>query len=81
MTDPNHALSGQTLRARHVYRRYGQIFVVLVLPDNSVTSVPVESTDITEVVPRKPEPAGTTVLSPAGVRHLLSLLECCKEAE
>lgn len=81
VTDPTHALAGQVLRARHVYRRYGQIFVVVVLADNSVTSVPVESTDVIDVPPREPVRTGTTVLSLAGVRRLLSVLERCKEVE
>jgi hypothetical protein len=62
------------LWARHVYRRYGRIWVVVELPDGGVTSVPVDSTDIAGAPPKPAAPVGTTTLSVAGVRRLRALL-------
>src|SRR5205823_6498072 len=48
---PGHALTGQALRARHVYRRYGQRWLVLELPRGGVVSVEVEDTDLLDTEP------------------------------
>ena len=81
ITDSAHPLAGQVLPGRHVYRRAGQIYVVVVLPDSTVTSVPVESTDLSEAPVPSPSSTGLTTLSLAGARGLLALLEHLEERE
>ena len=70
-------MSGQTLRARRVYRRYGRRWLVLELPDGGVVSVGVEDTDVLEDEPVVAVGVGTSTLSCDGARRLLGLLEAC----
>ncbi|MGH3952166.1 MAG: hypothetical protein ACRDSE_24150, partial [Pseudonocardiaceae bacterium] len=70
----SHPLSGQLLHARHVYRRYGRIWLVLVVPDGGVTSVAVEDTDVLTAEPVVAPRVGDTVVSIHGARRLLELL-------
>jgi hypothetical protein len=70
-----HPLAGQLLRARHVYRRYGRIWLVVVLADGWVCSVPVEDTDVLAAAPVVSVPVGSTVLSIDGARRLLELID------
>jgi hypothetical protein len=74
VTDVEHPLAGRVLAARHVYRRYGQIWVVAELPDGGVTSIPAESTNVAEAAPVVTAFATATTLSVAGVRRLRALL-------
>ena len=76
---PGHALTGQALRARHVYRRYGQRWLVLELPRGGVVSVEVEDTDLLDTEPGVTAHSGVTTLSSEGARRLLGLLEVCTE--
>ena len=71
---PDHPLSGQALRARHVYRRFGRRWLVLELGDGGVVSVEVEDTDVLDAAPVVTVPGGSTTLSSAGARRLLGLL-------
>jgi hypothetical protein len=76
---PDHPLTGQALRARRVYRRYGRRWLVLELPDGGVASVHVEDTDVLEAEPVVTAPVGTSTLSSEGARRLLGLLDVCME--
>ena len=76
---PTHPLTGQVLRARHVYRRYGRLWLVLVLPDGGVTSVPVEHTDVLAIEPVVAARVGETTVSIDGARRLLGLLTALLE--
>jgi hypothetical protein len=76
---PEHPLTGQALRARHVYRRFGRRWLVLELGDGGAVSVPVEDTDVLDAAPVVTARGGTTTLSSAGVRRLLGLLEVYME--
>jgi hypothetical protein len=75
----DHPLAGRALRARHAYRRYGRLWLVLVLPDGGVTSVEVGHTDVLDAGPGLTAPGGTSTLSSEGVRRLLALLQACLE--
>lgn len=79
MVAPSHPLTGRRLRARHVYRRYGRMWLVLVLPDGGVTSVPVEHTDVLAIDPVVPPRVGNTTVSIDGARRLLGLLAALLE--
>ncbi len=79
MVVPAHPLTGRVLRARHVYRRYGRLWLVLVLPDGGVTSVPVEHTDVLAIEPVVVPRVGETVVSIDGARRLLGLLAALVE--
>ena len=79
MVAPTHPLTGRVLRARHVYRRYGRVWLVLVLPDGGVTSVPVEDTDVLAIEPVVVPPVGQTTVSIDGARRLLGLLAALAE--
>jgi hypothetical protein len=70
-----HPLTGQLLRARHVYRRYGRIWLVVVLADGGVCSVPVEDTDVLAAAPVVTVRVGSTVVSIDGARRLLQLID------
>jgi hypothetical protein len=72
---PEHPLTGQALRARHVYRRFGRRWLVLELGDGGVVSVEVEDTDVLEAAPVVTVPGGSATLSSAGARRLLGLLQ------
>jgi len=74
---PDHPLAGRVLRARHVYRRYGRLWLVLVLPDGGVSSVDVLDTDVLEAEPVVRAASGTSTLSSEGARRLIGLLEAC----
>ena len=74
MVAPSHPLTGRRLRARHVYRRYGRMWLVLVLPDGGVNSVPVEYTDVLAAEPVVVSRVGDTTVSIEGSRRLLGLL-------
>jgi len=76
---PGHALTGQELRARHVYRRFGRRWLVLELSDGGVVSVDVEDTDVLDAAPAVTVSSGTTTLSSAGARRLVGLLELYTE--
>jgi hypothetical protein len=76
---PDHPLTGQVLRARHVYRRYGRLWLVLVLRDGGVTSVPVEHTDVLGIEPVGAPRVGGTTVSIDGARRLLGLLAALAE--
>ncbi len=58
-----HPLAGQPLRARHVYRRYGRLWLVVVLGDGGVASVAVDDTDVLSAEPVVAAAAGDTLLS------------------
>jgi Mg-chelatase subunit ChlD len=75
----SHPLSGQLLRARHVYRRYGRIWLVVVLADGGVCSVPVEDTDALSASPVVTPRVGGTVVSIDGARGLLELVHALRE--
>jgi hypothetical protein len=75
----DHPLAGRALRARHAYRRYGRLWLVLVLPDGGVTSVEVGHTDVLDAEPVLTALGGTSTLSSEGVRRLLGLLQACLE--
>ena len=79
MVAPEHPLAGRVLRARHVYRRYGRLWLVLELPDGGVTSVEGGDTDVLEGEPVLTVSSGTSTLSCEGARRLLGLLEGCME--
>lgn len=79
MVVPAHPLTGRVLRARHVYRRYGRLWLVLVLPDGGVTSVPVEHTDVLAIEPVGAPRVGETTVSIDGARRLLGLLAALVE--
>jgi hypothetical protein len=70
-----HPLAGQLLWARHVYRRYGRIWLVVVLADGGMCSVAVEDTDVLAAAPVVSVPVGSTVLSIDGARGLLELID------
>jgi hypothetical protein len=74
-----HPLTGKLLRARHVYRRYGRIWLVVVLPDGGVSSVQVEDTDVLAVAPVPVARVGSTVVSVDGARRLLGLVVVLRE--
>ena len=74
ITASSHPLAGKALRARHVYRRYGRIWLVVVLPDGGVCSVPVEDTDVLSAAPVTVARAGGSTVSIEGTRRLLGLL-------
>ena len=74
ITASSHPLAGKALRARHVYRRYGRIWLVVVLPDGGVCSVPVEDTDVLSAAPVTVARAGGSTISIEGTRRLLGLL-------
>ena len=76
---PTHPLTGRVLRARHVYRRYGRLWLVLVLPDGGVTSVPVEDTDVLAIEPVGVPRVGEATVSIDGARRLLGLLAALVE--
>lgn len=76
---PTHPLTEQVLRARHVYRRYGRLWLVLVLPDGGVTSVPVEHTGVLAIEQVVAARAGETTVSIDGARRLLGLLTALLE--
>jgi hypothetical protein len=76
---PTHPLTGQVLRARHVYRRYARLWLVLVLADGGVTSVPVEHTDVLAIEPVVAPRVGETTVSIDGARRLLGLLAALLE--
>jgi hypothetical protein len=69
-----HPLAGRVVRARHVYRRYGRLWLVVVLPDGGVASVAVEDTDVLAAEPVVAVAAGSTTLSIEGARHLIGLV-------
>jgi hypothetical protein len=75
----SHPLAGQLLPARHVYRRYGRIWLVVVLADGGVCSVPVEDTDVLSVAPVVPARVGSTVVSVDGARRLAELVHALRQ--
>lgn len=79
MVAPTHPLTGRVLRARHVYRRYGRVWLVLVLPDGGVSSVAVEDTDVLAIEPVVVPRVGQTTVSIDGARRLLGLLAALAE--
>jgi hypothetical protein len=70
-----HPLAGQLLRARHVYRRYGRLWLVVVRRDGGVVSVAVEDTDVLSAGPVVVAAVGDTLVSVEGARRLLGLIE------
>ncbi len=60
-----------------MYRQWGQLWLVLELPDGGVVSVEVGHTDVVEAAPAVTAPGGTTVLSSDGARRLVGLLDAC----
>jgi hypothetical protein len=73
-----HPFAGRVLRARHVYRRYGRLWLVVVLADGGVASVAVEDTDVLSVEPVVAAPADGTVLSREGARRLIGLIDAVR---
>ena len=75
MVASDHPLAtGEALRARHVYRRWGRRWLVLELPDGGVVSVEVEDTDVLDAEPAVSVPVEGGTLSLEGARRLLGLL-------
>ena len=72
-----HPLSGRTLQARRVYRRFGRLWLVVELPDGGETSVEIAQTDLLVVETAAMTVDGKTVLSCEGARRLLGLLDAC----
>jgi hypothetical protein len=72
-----HPLAGRVVRARHVYRRYGRLWLVVVLPDGGVASVAVEDTDVLAAEPVVAVAVGGTTLSIEGARRLIGLVGAC----
>jgi hypothetical protein len=76
---PGQPLFGREVWARHVYRRYGRLWLVVVPGDGGVTSVAVQDTDVLEAESVVAVVAGTATLSSEGARRLIGLLGAALE--
>jgi len=72
---PDQPLAGRDLWARHVYRRYGRLWLVVEPGDGGVASVEVRDTDVLAAAPVAAAPAGELTLSSEGARRLIVLLD------
>jgi hypothetical protein len=70
LTNPRHPLAGQRVRVVSAFRRSGDAWLVVMLPDGYPARVRVDDTDLGGLCVAG---AGTTVLSVAGIRRLREL--------
>jgi hypothetical protein len=70
LTNPRHPLAGRRVRVMSAYRRNGGVWLMVMLPDGFPAPVRVGDTDLGGPCVA---PAGTTILSVAGIRRLREL--------